>query len=229
VSNWIVLCDFDGTVSQEDVTDSLLVRFGLPGWDTLEVDWREGRIGSRACMAGQVALLECSRDELDEHLATMTIDPDFAQFVTLVRRSGAPLRIVSDGLDYAIHSILARHGLGDLAVTASHLVPAGPRRWALEFPHARSDCLATSGTCKCALAGPPFVAAPSRVLMVGDGASDFCVAQRADLTFARKRLLKHCVERGLNHRAVANFAQAVHVWPEVLALPAINRAFSLSC
>ena len=63
-SCWTILCDFDGTISQEDVTDSLLMRFGRPGWDALEVDWRAGKIGSRQCMAGQIALLDCSEDEL---------------------------------------------------------------------------------------------------------------------------------------------------------------------
>lgn len=220
MTDWIVLCDFDGTVSQEDVTDSLLMRFARPGWDVLEADWREGRIGSAACMAGQIALLDCSRDELDEHLATMAIDPDFAAFVALVRRSGAPLRIVSDGLDLAIHRILARHGLDDLPVTASRLVQTGPRRWALKFPNARADCRSASGTCKCAQAESLRTAnAGARVLMVGDGASDFCVAGRADLNLARKRLLDHCLDHGLQHRAVANFAQALRLWPELIASP----------
>ncbi|WP_442975539.1 hypothetical protein, partial [Salmonella enterica] len=61
-----MLCDFDGTIAHDDVIDSLLLRFGRAGWDRLEADWREGRIGSRECLAGQVALLDMSRDELDE-------------------------------------------------------------------------------------------------------------------------------------------------------------------
>ncbi len=210
---WSVLCDFDGTVSQEDVTDSLLMRFGRPGWDVLEVAWREGRIGSRQCMAGQIALLDCSRDELDEHLAGMTIDPDFDRFVAAVRAAGASITIVSDGLDYAIHSMLRRHGLDGLAVVASHLVQTAPRRWKLEFPNARADCVSASGTCKCARAALPLVAPGTQVLMVGDGASDFCVAHRADLNFASKRLLEYCLEHGIRHRAVANFGQALELWP----------------
>ena len=35
VSGWTILCDFDGTISVEDVIDSLLDRFGGPGWEVL--------------------------------------------------------------------------------------------------------------------------------------------------------------------------------------------------
>ncbi|MBX9716179.1 MAG: MtnX-like HAD-IB family phosphatase [Burkholderiaceae bacterium] len=205
---WTVLCDFDGTIAVEDVTDSLLMRFGRPGWDVLETKWREGIIGSRDCMEGQVALLDCSADELLDHVSAIPIDGQFNAFVAEVEAKGWPLIVVSDGLDFAISAILQRHGLGRLPVIANRLVQAGPRRWKLEFPHARPDCAAASGTCKCARARPPAIAAGSKVLMIGDGASDFCVAGRADITFARKRLLEHCLDNGLQHQPVADFAQA---------------------
>ena len=64
--------------------------------------------------------------------------------------------------------------------------------------------------------------------MVGDGASDFCVAGRADLTFASKRLLDHCLDHGLAHRAFANFGQAIELWTALLATPAAHGAPLLS-
>lgn len=206
---WTILCDFDGTIALEDVTDSLLMRFGRPGWDALEVEWREGRIGSRECMAGQVALLDCSAAELDEHLATMAIDPDFPAFVAAVEAMGLPLTVVSDGCDRVIETILRRHGLARLPVRANRLLSDGPRRWRLEFPHARPACRTRSGMCKCAWAEPPHALPGTRVLMIGDGASDFCVAAAADLVYARKRLLDHCLDHGLAHRPAANFRLAL--------------------
>jgi len=55
--NWRVLCDFDGTIALEDVTDSILERFALDGWQDVETEWKNGQIGSRECMAKQVALI----------------------------------------------------------------------------------------------------------------------------------------------------------------------------
>lgn len=220
MSDWTLLCDFDGTISLEDVTDSLLIRFGRPGWDALETDWREGRIGSRECMAGQIALLDCSRSELDEHLSEMAIDPDFPAFVKAARDARLPLLILSDGLDYAIRAILARHGLADLPITANHLVEDGPRRWRLEFPNAKPGCQTASGTCKCAFTEAPLAAPGTRFVMVGDGASDFCVAGRADINYAKKRLLDHCLDTGLPHHPVANFKQALALLPALSSTPA---------
>ena len=133
VPGWTILCDFDGTISVEDVIDSLLDRFGRPGWEVLEQDWRAGRIGSRECMAGQVALLQMTRAELDAHLAGLWIDHAFPGFVAKVRELDMPIRVVSDGLDVAIRRILTRYGLDDLPLSANHLAPAEFRPRAL--PH----------------------------------------------------------------------------------------------
>jgi 2,3-diketo-5-methylthio-1-phosphopentane phosphatase len=209
---WTVLCDFDGTVSLHDLTDALLARFARPGWQSLEDDWRAGRIGSRQCMAGQIALLDCSRDELEAFVAEAEIDAGFKAFVAALREEGVPLRIVSDGLDHAIRSVLMRHGISGVPVAASHLVQAGERSWRLAFPQARNDCASAGATCKCAFAEAPQGLPSPAVLMIGDGASDFCAATRADLTFARGELLAHCVERGLPHYAVADFGAALRIW-----------------
>ena len=223
MQSWTVLCDFDGTIALEDVTDSLLLRFGRPGWDALEADWRDGRIGSRVCMQGQVALLDCSRDELMDHIASIRIDDLFPAFVAALEQRGWPLVVVSDGLDMVISAILHRHGLGRLTVVANQLVAVGPRSWQLDFPHARPNCMSASGTCKCAWSEAPVVAPASRVLMIGDGASDFCVAGRADMTFARKRLLDHCLDNGLRHRPVSDFGQAIAALPELATFARVGR------
>ena len=51
-----VVCDFDGTIALEDVTDSLLDRFADPAWKHIEAQWLAGIFGSRECMARQVGI-----------------------------------------------------------------------------------------------------------------------------------------------------------------------------
>jgi 2-hydroxy-3-keto-5-methylthiopentenyl-1-phosphate phosphatase len=210
---WTILCDFDGTIAIEDVIDSLLERFGRPGWQQLESDWRKGLIGSRECMRGQVALLDVSREELDEHLAAVGIDRGFAAFVALAQDLRIPLRVVSDGLDYAIEHILGRNGLAHLAVSANRLSAVGDRQWRLDSPHARTGCGA--GTCKCAVA-EQAAAAPARTLLIGDGASDFCAADRVDFVFAKHRLIEHCRAAGIPYAPIAGFSEAIALLPALL-------------
>jgi len=214
---WMVQCDFDGTISTVDVTDSLLQRFGQPGWQALEDAWERGEIGSRECMKGQVALLDMDRAELDAHLATIDVDPHFAAFVREARALGMPVQVVSDGIDHAIRTVLARHGLEDLPVIANRLVQAGPRQWRLESPWASAACARASGNCKCERLQEQR-ARYGRVLFVGDSTSDFCVSGQADFVFAKYKLIGHCERQGIAHAPFADFGDTIALLHQLDAL-----------
>ena len=54
-NNHVVFLDFDNTITSYDVFDNMLERFAKSqGWVALEKNWKEGRIGSRECLAGQM-------------------------------------------------------------------------------------------------------------------------------------------------------------------------------
>lgn len=203
---WTIHCDFDGTISREDVTDVLLERFADPRWREFEGAWVRGEIGSRECMAEQVALLDVGPEELDAWLATVEIDPSFATFVEVARDQGIEVVVVSDGIDHVIRAILRRHRLDTIPVLANRLVQVGERSWRLEFPFSRGDCERRSGNCKCALLRAQQV--KGRVLYIGDGASDFCVAPHANALFAKDELLVFARDRGIPHVSMTSFDAA---------------------
>lgn len=203
---WHILCDFDGTIATEDVTDSLLERFADPEWRAIEAEWKAGRIGSRECMTRQIALIRATPEDIDRHLETIAIDRHFAGFVRLCRTHDIPLTVVSDGIDYAIRALLAREGLGDLAIVSNHLEQTSHDTYRLRFPFADEGCGAGSGTCKCSVRA--LHTPPRRALLIGDGASDFCAASSVDLVFAKDSLLHHCRTSGAPHVSCANFAEA---------------------
>ena len=214
---WNILCDFDGTVTPDDVVDGLLERFGQPGWQGLEQQWRANLIGSRECMQRQVALLDVSLEELDHYLDAVQIDPDFQHFVAAARSLGYALSIISDGIDYAIRRILNRHDLSGLPVAANHLMPgATSRRWQLTSPFEAPDCL--SGTCKCARIANARSHSGRRVLLIGDGRSDFCASGAADLIFAKPGLIEHCRRSGAAYLPVEGFRTALGLLPRLGSL-----------
>lgn len=226
-AGWMVQSDFDGTISLLDVTDTLLNRFALPGWQELEDAWERGEIGSRECMKGQVALLDMSEAELRAHLDGIAIDPGFVGFVAAAQSHGVKVQVVSDGIDYAIRHVLARHGLGQLEVIANRLVPAGERRWRLESPWASAHCARASGNCKCERLAEQQ--AHGRVLYVGDSTSDFCVSGKADFVLAKYKLIAHCEAQGIAHAPFESFAQATDLLQQLLhGVPAhsIAEAFA---
>jgi 2-hydroxy-3-keto-5-methylthiopentenyl-1-phosphate phosphatase len=204
-TRYSIFCDFDGTVSVKDVTDVLLEAYALPEWRSIEALWRGGSIGSMECMQRQVALLRCSTRELDALVDTVAIDPRFPDFVAACRDTATPVVVLSDGLDYVIRRVLQNYGLAELPVYANHLEIHGDGCHTLTFPHADADCIATSGTCKCALMRALRLPGTEMVL-VGDGASDFCAAREAaDFVFAKGSLLDYCREFALPHAAYDNF------------------------
>ncbi len=167
-------------------------------------------------MAGQVALLDASAEEIDAHLFTLRLDPAFPEFVNAVHTAGLQLRVISDGLDYAIKAILQRHGLAHLPVQANHLVRTGERSWKLETPFVDALCRVGAGHCKCASAVRAREAG-GPVLLIGDGASDFCVATEADFVFAKHRLIEHCRHADIPHESIVGFADAIDLLPALLA------------
>jgi len=146
----------------------------------------------------------------------MMIDRAFPAFVAEAEAAGIPLAIVSDGLDYAIRRILVSHGLGRLPIIANRLEAAGARSWRLDFPHGNPTCRIAMGNCKCACAGRARDE-QRRVLLIGDGASDFCVAGEADLVFAKHRLIEHCRSAGIAYVPVTGFADAADLLPTLIA------------
>jgi 2-hydroxy-3-keto-5-methylthiopentenyl-1-phosphate phosphatase len=205
--DWQVVCDFDGTIANEDVTDGLLERFAGPAWVAIEAAWRAGRISARECMARQIDLLRAGQDDIDAYLATVDIDPEFAAFAEFCRANGLSVRVVSDGLDYVIHNILRRHGLDHLPVVANKFEAIGDRRYRLRFPNFQPDCESGSGTCKCAVAERASGRA-RWTLLIGDGASDYCLAGSADFVLAKGKLLAFCREHLLPHRGFTGFGEA---------------------
>jgi len=215
---WKILCDFDGTIVENDVTDCLLERFAGDSWRALERDWEQGLIGARECMQGQIALMQAAPAALGQAVAAMTVDPGFPGFVALADRLDIPLVIVSDGLDRVIRDVLRRSRLPGIETMSSRLEFRGDGSWRLDFPYAEKDCLSMACTCKCAVARRDG----RRTLLIGDGRSDFCVADAADFVFAKHKLLSYCEATQIPHAAFADFTDAQRLLTRLVARTTVS-------
>jgi 2-hydroxy-3-keto-5-methylthiopentenyl-1-phosphate phosphatase len=109
--------------------------------------------------------------------------------------------VVSDGMDYAIKRILAGSGLAGIPVIANRLRFYGDSRYRLDFPYAADGC--RFGVCKCEVAK----AGGDKILLIGDGYSDICLANAASFVLAKrdKSLHLHCGENGIPHAVYNDF------------------------
>ncbi|MDB5425951.1 MAG: phosphoserine phosphatase [Phenylobacterium sp.] len=222
-----IICDFDGTITPQDTTDRVLEALADPAWRDLEAKWVAAEITASDCMRQQIALIRGGQDELDAVLDGAALDPGFLEFVCWAERRGLPVGVVSDGVDYFISRILARHGLAHLPVVANRLA-GGPGAWRLEQPWTRKGCAAGSGVCKCDVTGPWGGDGPTTIY-VGDGRSDFCVSGRADLLFAKGALADYAAARGQAFVPFETFRDVTHALARLTGdLPAgLERAVSL--
>lgn len=191
-----IFCDFDGTISSQDATDFILSRFADPEWRQIEDKWLGGDIGSAQCMRKQIALIRASLQQLDAALDEIEIDPTFPNFVNFCRTRKLSPCVISDGVDYFIQRILGRHRLPPLRVIANRLVmetDGGQASYQLATPHAHGPCASGAGVCKCR-----FVCHRSDICVyIGDGRSDFCVANLPDLVFAKGALAEFCAQQDI--------------------------------
>jgi 2,3-diketo-5-methylthio-1-phosphopentane phosphatase len=137
------------------------------------------------CVALKTASFVRARpDELDDVAREIPLDPHFLDFSALCRMNAIPLTVVSDGFGEVIAAMLAGAS-ADVPVLANRLAWLGEDRWRLDFPHANDLCRSAAGHCKCrALDREPGTLR----ILVGDGRSDFCAAEIADLVFAKGAL-----------------------------------------
>jgi len=214
-----VLCDFDGTIAAVDTVDLLLETLADARWRTLEDAWVRGEIDSRACMAGQVALVRGGWPAVERVLADVELDPTFTPFVAWCRAAGIALRVASEGIDRVITHLLARNRIVVDDVWASSLVEEVGGRLALRFPATRRTHCGAS-FCKCTLF-PRRGRRPIRVL-VGDGRSDFCAAKYADMVFASSKLAIHCQQHDIPFVPFDDFAAVARALRE--RLPRLTSA-----
>ena len=212
----LVLADFDGTVSIEDTSLYTITRLGLAeAWD-LEYAWRRGEMGAPECLARQWGMVRLPRRELEALVDSVALDAAFPLFVAECRARGAQVAVLSDGLDLYVERGLQRLGLepcpGLLPLPAhTDRLPVfvnhgewTPEGLEVSFPWAWPHC-DQCGNCKTAKL---FALRPGhrRVIYVGDGYSDMCVARFADLLFAKDHLAEYCTRRRIPFLPFAGFA-----------------------
>lgn len=213
--------DFDGTISIQDVTDVVLSCFAEPEWEDIEQQWEDGLIGSAECMRRQIALIRASRRELDTILDTVAIDPGFLAFRDYCLVNGLPLTIASDGVDYFISHVLRRNGVTDLPIVANLLhcgIVDGLESYTLAPAPNSTGCSSSSGVCKCRV-----VSGAEPQVYIGDGRSDFCVAGKADLVFAKDKLADYCGDKNIPFIAFDDFADLLSKMKAVIPGTALQR------
>jgi 2,3-diketo-5-methylthio-1-phosphopentane phosphatase len=191
----LVFFDFDNTIATCDVFDGMLPRFSRDDlWLKLEKEWKKGKIGSRACLEGQVKGLSIDKPALDKYLSGIKLEPYFKKIVRGLAANRVRMFVLSDNFDYILKRILKANGFNDLKIYSNKLKLAKGRLTPV-FPHGNESChICAHCKTKNLLAN---INRDSIIIYIGDGRSDICPAQYADIVFAKDELLEHFKQKGM--------------------------------
>ena len=210
----LFIVDFDGTISKKDTIDALLEKFAPASWEDIEQSWLAGEIDAVECMSRQISMVRANRDELDAFFRQIELDQGFVPFYEYASRFGEVI-VASDGVDHAIRMAFRQSAFPAVQIFSNQLNFTS-EGISIAFPNRRADCLGGNGNCKCAVAREQSAITGGPVILIGDGKSDACIAQQADVVFAKGKLIDYCLQQDIAHTPFSTFSdvlEAIRTWP----------------
>lgn len=201
----LVALDFDDTITAQDCNDILLQQTTGDAWLESEAAMVRGEMSRTAAFRIQFGLIHVPRERLLEIVvAAATLRDGFAAFLAELLARGARVVVVSDGLREGIERFWQREGLPPIEIYASELLGDEVAGYDLAYNPLAYACLhceyCKGNVVRRVLDGRRTVA------IVGDGEGDLCMAEMADIVFARGGLREACEKRGIPYRPFDSFA-----------------------
>jgi 2-hydroxy-3-keto-5-methylthiopentenyl-1-phosphate phosphatase len=202
----VIQCDFDGTVTVEDMGFFLLDNFGGKEWRKWLELYRNDRITVGEFNSRAFTTIRAAKEELlSAALSNVKLRDGFPELVGYCRKNGLRLAVVSNGLDFYINSILNHSGLGEVEAHAA-------RTWfhpeGLKVQYIGPDGIPLDSDFKAAYT-QLFLKQGYQVAYVGNGPSDINPASLSQHVFAREGLLDYCKERSLTCQPFDNFHDVI--------------------
>ncbi len=228
--SYLVFTDFDGTITRNDIGNTMFKFFGNSG-ESAEAfrESREGIISVQESWQRSCATVESlSLTAFDSFVERQEIDTGFHRFEQYCSSKSIPIHILSDGFDLYIRHVLQREQLGHLPFYSNELViePGGtitPR-----FPYADEECVMCAN-CKrnhlLTKSGDENV-----IVYIGNGYSDQCPSKYADVVFAKGTLLRYCERKNITYHRFESFDDVLSKFKELVdgGRPRKRRAAELA-
>jgi 2-hydroxy-3-keto-5-methylthiopentenyl-1-phosphate phosphatase len=193
----IIQSDFDGTLTEEDVSFALLDAFAQGDWRQLYEQYRRSKMSVGDFNTKAFAMVKAGRDELLEVAREQVkLREGLRNLDNYCHQRGFRFLVVSNGLDFYIKDILGNAGMGDIEVYAAttNFTPEG-----LEVKYIGPEGTVLKKGFKEAYI-KLFLNQGYQVVCIGNGPSDYAPAALAQHVFARDGLLDLCQEKKLDCR-----------------------------
>lgn len=218
-----IFIDFDGTVTINDVGESIFRKFlDEKNVNRIVEDLLTDKISARECweqLCDAVSGIDSTL--LDEFIMLQKVDATLHNFIEFCDENNLPVFILSDGFDYYIERILKREKLNHLNYFSNKLDFDGTGKLIPSFPYYNSECR-SSAVCK-----RNHIIENSGedeyTVFIGDGNSDNDAIQYVDFIFAKDDLLKFCEINRITYFPFDNFNDVKSKLNELLSKKRLKK------
>lgn len=213
-----VFCDFDGTISKNDLITSIAYEFAGPTGRDLVRRIQRRELSVRDGVEAIFHAIPSARlPEITRYTEPlMVVREGFDQLVGGCISRGWLFTVVSGGLDIFVHPVVQAYR-SEIEVFCNHLDASGDYL-SIEW-NVTCDDLCDGG---CGLCKPTVLRRFKPVndvqVVIGDGVTDLKAAKEADYVFARASLLRVCREQGIACTPFESLAEII---------PALEQEVSL--
>ena len=193
-----LVIDFDGTITEDDLLDTIARDFGDPAvYQEVEDGLEAGTMPLREVITREFAAVTAPLEEVVAWvLQHARVRAGFRELVQEAQAAGWEVHVVSSGFHELIEPVLDREGV-DVLLHANRVDPS-PNGWKVEWRYP-DECDHCGESCKRALLPDGYV------LYLGDGYSDRCAALASDRVFAIGGLAGYLAGRGVAYEPFADF------------------------
>jgi 2-hydroxy-3-keto-5-methylthiopentenyl-1-phosphate phosphatase len=203
LSGRTLVVDFDGTITEQDLLDEIALTFGDEDvYREVDEGLDDDSLTLHEVIRREFEPVRTPLDQVREWvLENVRVRPGFHEVVALANERGWRFAIVSSGFRELIEPVLEREGIAGVEVL-SNTVDPDPEGWQVQFRISEA-CEVCGQPCKRSTAAA--LADGTELVYVGDGYSDRCAAESADLVFARRGLARYLEERGIPFERFEDF------------------------
>lgn len=205
---FIIQIDFDGTITEKDVSTILLDHFAQGEWRQLLTQYRNGQLTVDQLNIQAFSMVKASKEALIQTARKeATIRNGFPQLVSYVRENNIPMVIVSYGLDIYIRALLRDQNADSFPFHAAQ-TQYHPQGWRLHYTDPEGKPLKGNMKEKHTL---NFIRQGYKVIYIGNGKSDINPLHHAFLGFATGKLARYCQKKNLDCLPFDDFFEVMKV------------------
>lgn len=166
-----------------------------------------GKIGTKeTCMKHLELVEEFSLEKFNEHISEEEIDEHFGDFVSFCNDNNFEVYVLSGGWDYYIDNILKRENIKIKFFSTRMIWDEFSGELSSEFIYEDEYCRLCE-TCKRNILINKTNDLENEIsVFIGNGNSDFCVSNYADIVFAKGRLASYCWKNNITYYDYNNFS-----------------------